>query len=254
MDECEQNISSAMWLADFAPMAVPTILSISHGESYQGLSKIIHHTDFGSSSGYYVYFTYCDGETYVDLEISSIWGGADNPEMRRCNIGNVGKYSKPWDGIPKTDLASDIQASLDKADSAIQSVKTINGQSIVGSGDIEIKGGTDVNLNDYYTKSEIDDKGYLYKVILTQAQYNELVEYDPQALYVISDATEDSQNNFVTESQLNDRGFLTSSDRVEIEDMFSAYEKALSSLEATITSLQAKIAELEAKLDDTLTI
>lgn len=32
-----------------------------------------------------------------------------------------GKYTKPSGGIPKTDLANDVQTSLDKADTAIQS-------------------------------------------------------------------------------------------------------------------------------------
>lgn len=35
---------------------------------------------------------------------------------------NTGTYSKPSDGIPKTDLSSDVQSSLDKAESAIQSL------------------------------------------------------------------------------------------------------------------------------------
>lgn len=34
---------------------------------------------------------------------------------------NSGDYSKPADGIPKADLSSDVQASLDKADTALQS-------------------------------------------------------------------------------------------------------------------------------------
>lgn len=202
-------------------------------------------------------------ESYVDEKVAALVNGAPATLDTLDELAAALKDNKDIVTVLENSIATkqnaieDLDTIRDGAAlgaTAIQSVKTINGQSIVGSGDIEIKGGTDVNLNDYYTKSEIDDKGYLYKVILTQAQYNELVEYDPQALYVISDATEDSQNNFVTESQLNDRGFLTSSDRVEIEEMFSAYENALSSLEATITSLQAKIAELEAKLDDTLTI
>lgn len=97
---------------------------------------------------------------------------------------NTGTYSKPSTGIPKTDLASAVQTSLGKADTAIQStsfgklidlavvkgfesaqrgtvyalpdeatgdeddillssssVKTINGTSIFGSGDIVISGG-----------------------------------------------------------------------------------------------------------------
>lgn len=53
------------------------------------------------------------------------------------------KYTKPSGGIPKTDLASDVQTSLGKAGTALQadSLKTINGESLVGSGDIQISGG-----------------------------------------------------------------------------------------------------------------
>ena len=39
----------------------------------------------------------------------------------RTNIG-AGTYSKPSGGIPKTDLSSDVQASLDRADSAVQDI------------------------------------------------------------------------------------------------------------------------------------
>lgn len=70
---------------------------------------------------------------------------------------NTGTYSKPSGGIPKSDLASAVQTSLGKADTALQShqdisgkqdklvsgtnIKTINGQSILGSGNITIEGG-----------------------------------------------------------------------------------------------------------------
>lgn len=65
---------------------------------------------------------------------------------------NAGTYSKPSGGIPKSDLASAVQTSLGKADTALQShqdisgkqdtlvsgtnIKTINGTSILGSGNI----------------------------------------------------------------------------------------------------------------------
>jgi hypothetical protein len=64
---------------------------------------------------------------------------------------NTGTYSKPSAGIPKSDLASDVQASLGKADSAIQNVKTINGESIVGEGNIEIN----VDTSTLVTKEEL---------------------------------------------------------------------------------------------------
>ena len=37
------------------------------------------------------------------------------------SLSKLGTYSKPTDGIPKSDLSSDVQQSLDKADSALQS-------------------------------------------------------------------------------------------------------------------------------------
>jgi hypothetical protein len=71
---------------------------------------------------------------------------------------NTGTYSKPSGGIPKTDLASAVQTSLGKADTALQShqdisgkqdklvsgtnIKTINNTSILGSGNISITGGS----------------------------------------------------------------------------------------------------------------
>jgi hypothetical protein len=63
-------------------------------------------------------------------------------------------YVKPNNGIPKTDLSSGVQTSLGKADTAIQDVsdkqdtlvsgtniKTINGNSVLGSGNLVIEGG-----------------------------------------------------------------------------------------------------------------
>ena len=49
---------------------------------------------------------------------------------------NTGTYIKPSDGIPIGDLKDTIRKSLGKADTAIQEVKTINGQSLVGNGDL----------------------------------------------------------------------------------------------------------------------
>lgn len=44
-----------------------------------------------------------------------------------------GKYAKPLDGIPKTDLASAVQTSLGKADSALQSHQSITTGSVNGT-------------------------------------------------------------------------------------------------------------------------
>lgn len=71
---------------------------------------------------------------------------------------NTGTYSKPSGGIPKSDLENDVQNSLDKANTALQehqdisgkqdklvsgvNIKTINRQSILGEGNINIEGGS----------------------------------------------------------------------------------------------------------------
>ena len=55
----------------------------------------------------------------------------------RTNIGaGTGTYSKPSTGIPKTDFASAVQASLDKADTALQSHQDISGKvdKVTGKG------------------------------------------------------------------------------------------------------------------------
>ena len=70
---------------------------------------------------------------------------------------NTGTYSKPETGIPASDLSEDVQTALGKANSALQShqsldgkqdklesgvnIKTINGESLLGDGDISIDSG-----------------------------------------------------------------------------------------------------------------
>lgn len=107
---------------------------------------------------------------------------------------NTGTYSKPTGGIPKNDLSSAVQASLDKADAATPiytlgdsvyaeangitddqyayalpssasgdeddiivtrgTLKTINGESLFGSGDITISGG---GVSEEYVNNAIAD-------------------------------------------------------------------------------------------------
>ena len=58
-------------------------------------------------------------------------GGLPNPPT--VNIkgpqGDPGNYTKPASGIPKSDLASDVQASLGKADTALQEHQDITGKA-----------------------------------------------------------------------------------------------------------------------------
>lgn len=64
---------------------------------------------------------------------------------------NTGTYSKPSDGIPKTDLASAVQTSLDKADTALQSLPSHThnyaGSSSAGGAANSVKTNLTIKLN-----------------------------------------------------------------------------------------------------------
>ena len=117
------------------------------------------------------------GNVVTSVKVNNV---SKSPSGGVVDLGSVGTYSKPSTGIPKTDLASDVQQRLDNAVTREQfgdmeviqtqgfngtssdvlyalpddatgdeddillsknSVKTINGQSIFGSGNITIEGG-----------------------------------------------------------------------------------------------------------------
>ena len=60
------------------------------------------------------------------------------------------KYTKPSTGIPKTDLASAVQASLNKADTALQSHQDISGKADKAT---TLSG---YGITDAYTKTQVD--------------------------------------------------------------------------------------------------
>ena len=72
------------------------------------------------------------------------------------------KYVKPTSGIPKTDLANDVQASLGKADTALQSVpstyRTASEQDTIDSGKVDKVTGKGLSTNDYTdaAKAKVD--------------------------------------------------------------------------------------------------
>lgn len=63
---------------------------------------------------------------------------------------NTGTYSKPSTGIPKTDLASAVQTSLNNADKSVQ--YTINGEAVIENGKI-----IDGNSGVFYALPSADD-------------------------------------------------------------------------------------------------
>lgn len=84
-----------------------------------------------------------------------------------------GKYAKPDGGIPKTDLTSDVQTSLGKADTAIQSHQDISGKadkiSVVQSSASTIE----INSNTFYKFGEVASLNITLASITDNTIYNE---------------------------------------------------------------------------------
>ena len=71
------------------------------------------------------------GAVTVDSALSSTSENPVQNKVIKAALDGKGTYSKPSGGIPKTDLASAVQTSLDKADTALQTapVSSVNGQT-----------------------------------------------------------------------------------------------------------------------------
>lgn len=73
---------------------------------------------------------------FITSETDPIFSASAASEISSNDISNwnaKGTYSKPNDGIPKTDLDSGVQASLDKADTALQTHQTITSNMVTSA-------------------------------------------------------------------------------------------------------------------------
>ena len=93
-------------------------------------------------------------KTYVQEQISNIETGS-------VDLTNYYTKAQVDAKIPDTTgLASQTWVEEKGYLTTHQPLKTINGESIVGTGNITISGGS-ADLSNYYTKEQIDAKGYL---------------------------------------------------------------------------------------------
>lgn len=142
----ERNSSEAETLA--------TIEIVNNGLSTkQDIIEDIEGIRSGAAKG----ATAVQPESLAKVAISGSYNDLSNKPSIPIIPDNI--YVKPSAGIPKSDLESSVQSSLDKADTAIQKVKTINGQSIVGEGNLVIEegggGGTSGDPSDLLTQISI---------------------------------------------------------------------------------------------------
>ena len=70
-------------------------------------------------------------ETWVNSQISNFLTQSEIQTLINTSIAD--KYTKPTPGIPKTDLASDVRTSLEKADTALQNHQDISGKEDISN-------------------------------------------------------------------------------------------------------------------------
>ena len=119
-------------------------------------------------------------------------------------------------------LKSEIPDITTKQDTLVSgtNIKTINGTSLLGSGDITIEGGSgNVDLSDYYTKTETNElvNPKLEQVTLTQAEYDALQTKEYNVLYIISDS-EDLKFKTINGQQITGDGDITIDTNVDLSN------------------------------------
>ena len=122
-------------------------------------------------------------------------GGETNSYIEYLYVNNQ------WEELGKYKVNVDLDDYVRK-----DGLKTINGESIIGEGNIIIQGGSgDVDLSDYYTKSEtdtlLDEKAEVIE--LTQEEYDALEEKENGVIYIITDGEEVNLNDFATKEEVN---------------------------------------------------
>ena len=143
--------------------------------------------------------------------------------------------------------SSDISSWNSKQDELVSgtNIKTINNESILGSGNITIQGGGGGTVPDNVVTSY--DGTYIY--CLSQSDYDTLEQnqqLDTDTFYYITDAT----SNYVTSADLSSAGYVTSSDLsnasyVTSTELSNASYATVSYVETTYGYLDTRVTYLE---------
>ena len=143
-----------------------------------------------------------DASAYTPTDLSNYYTKSETSGKTEIQTALAGKADKTTT-YTKTEVDTALAAKANTAttytkidvDTALAlkqntlvsgtNIKTINNESILGSGNIDIQGGGSNVIS------------------LTQAEYDALETKDPDALYIISDAAEVDMSNYYTKAQTN---------------------------------------------------
>lgn len=132
---------------------------------------------------------YITGYTETDpLFQASAASGISEQDISNWNAKLDSSALTPYYTSAQTDTAIS-NATSGKQDTLVSgtNIKTINNQSLLGSGNIEIQGGSGGGSN---------------IIEITQAEYDALTSYTEGAMYVITDAQEINMDNYATTGDL----------------------------------------------------
>ena len=192
---------------------------------------------------------------------------------------NTGSYSKPTGGIPKTDLASAVQTSLGKADSALQTVpstyRTASAQDSIDSGKVDKVTGKGLSTNDYTAaaKAKVDaipaNPKYTDTVYDDTAVKNRLTAVENEVAGIGAGSSFSGSYNdltdkptipeAVTEATVSDWGFTKNTGTyskptggIPKTDLASAVQTSLGKADSALQSHQSLAAYRTASAQDTI--
>ena len=133
-------------------------------------------------------------------------------------------YQKPGTGVPKTDLASDVQTSLGKADSALQSHQDISGKAD------KVSGATNGNFAALDTNGNLTDSGHKHSDYLTSHQ--SLANYYQTGDTAETDIQDADYVPFYDTSATAKKKSLWSNIKAKLKAYFDGLYASLSSLDS----------------------
>ena len=119
-------------------------------------------------------------------------------------------------------------------------IKTVNGNSLIGSGDIQIEVGSSVDLSNYYTKTDSDGK-YALKTEIPSLNGYATEQWVTNKGYLTQ---HQSLENYYTKSEVDNKGYLTQHNPID-QEFSTTSENAVSNKLITI-----RLNEIERVLEE----
>ncbi len=188
---------------------VPTLQTSKQGTTNNYVYSSGQNDKYGIISDFYTDIAYTSDKASIHTDWY-YWGNTDKYMVDGAAGWSIEGATTSQAGLmsasDKTKLDGiDLSTKQDTLVSGTN-IKTINGTSLLGSGDITIEGGSgNVDLSDYYTKSETNAlvNPKLSQVTLTQAEYDALSTKEENVLYIISDASTTDSSDYYTKSEID---------------------------------------------------